>query len=360
MRQKYGRHRGRNAADTAEEMREIPRKKCGRHRGRNAADTAAEMRRYRGRNAADTVAEMRQIPRQIFRKRSETGACDRKYENAETAQKHEIQDTGEAADGRIQRMIANYHTHTWRCKHASGTEREYVENAIAGGLKILGFSDHTPMPYPDGYVSNTKMDMDQLEDYMDVVLALRKEYEKEIEIHVGLEVEYYPAYFDELIRFAGQFPIEYFILGQHCLGNEIGDVASFEATGDPVRLQRYCDQTTEALETGRFTYFAHPDVIHFVGDGAVYEQKMRRLCERVKELDDIPLEINFLGIWEHRYYPNDAFWKIVGEVGNRVIFGADAHQPGKVWNPEAIKVAEEMVRTYHLNLIETVDFVKPV
>ena len=53
-------------------------------------------------------------------------------------------------------MIANYHTHTWRCMHASGTEREYVEKAIEGGLKILGFSDHTPMPYSGGYVSNVK------------------------------------------------------------------------------------------------------------------------------------------------------------------------------------------------------------
>ena len=41
-------------------------------------------------------------------------------------------------------MIANYHTHTWRCRHADGTEREYVETAIEAGFKILGFSDHTP------------------------------------------------------------------------------------------------------------------------------------------------------------------------------------------------------------------------
>ena len=36
-------------------------------------------------------------------------------------------------------MTANYHTHTWRCKHAVGTEQEYIENAIAHGLKILDF-----------------------------------------------------------------------------------------------------------------------------------------------------------------------------------------------------------------------------
>ena len=254
-------------------------------------------------------------------------------------------------------MIANYHTHTWRCMHAVGTEREYVENAIEGGLKILGFSDHTPMPYAGGFVSPAKMRMDQLEEYVDVLLALKKEYEKDIEIHIGLEVEYYPAYFEELVRFTSQFPIEYYILGQHFLGNEVGDVSSFEETNDPVRLIRYCEQTLEGLRTGKFSCFAHPDAMHFVGDDALYRQQMTHLCEAVKEID-IPLEINFLGIWNHRHYPLPLFWEIAGEVGNKVIFGADAHRPDKVWNPEALKIAEGMVEKYHLNLQETMELKK--
>lgn len=71
-------------------------------------------------------------------------------------------------------MIANYHTHTWRCRHADGTEREYVERAIEGGLKILGFSDHSPYPFPDGYDSGMRMWLDQVEGYVDTVLALKK------------------------------------------------------------------------------------------------------------------------------------------------------------------------------------------
>ena len=71
-------------------------------------------------------------------------------------------------------MIANYHTHTWRCRHANGTEREYVERAIEGGLKILGFSDHSPYPFPDGYDSGMRMRLDQVEGYIDTVLALKK------------------------------------------------------------------------------------------------------------------------------------------------------------------------------------------
>ena len=48
-------------------------------------------------------------------------------------------------------ILANYHTHTTRCNHAMGTEREYIETAISEGFEILGFSDHTPQPYPAGY-----------------------------------------------------------------------------------------------------------------------------------------------------------------------------------------------------------------
>ena len=151
------------------------------------------------------------------------------------------------SDEEDEKMIANYHTHTWRCHHASGTEREYVEAAIRGGLKILGFSDHTPQIYPDGYVNHTKMLPDQLEDYVNVILALKKEYEKDIEIHLGLEVEYYPAYFDKLLALTAQYPIEYYILGQHNLGNEIGDVMVFAPFSSDETLQRYWTSASTAF-----------------------------------------------------------------------------------------------------------------
>ena len=87
-------------------------------------------------------------------------------------------------------MIANYHTHTWRCRHAMGKEKEYVEKAIQSGLKILGFSDHTPQVYPGAYVCPVKMEPRELEGYVDCVLALKKEYADDIEIRLGLEAEY--------------------------------------------------------------------------------------------------------------------------------------------------------------------------
>lgn len=256
-------------------------------------------------------------------------------------------------------MIANYHTHTWRCGHADGTEREYVECAIQGGLKILGFSDHTIYPFPSTHFSGFRIQSKDWESYVDTVLALKKEYQKDIEIHLGVEAEYYPAFFGELQRVISDYPVEYFLLGQHFLGNEIGEHYNAVPTGDVHLLNRYCEQVMEAMQTGYFTYFAHPDLIHFIGNVDIYQKQMRQVCEAAKACK-VPLEINFLGIASKRHYPNQNFWKIVGEVGCDVVFGADAHTPSGVWNPQTLAIAEQMVKNYHLNVKETVDFRKPV
>ena len=54
-------------------------------------------------------------------------------------------------------MRYNLHTHTYRCNHASGTDREYVEAAIKAGMKTLGFADHCPQFFPNDYYSTFRM-----------------------------------------------------------------------------------------------------------------------------------------------------------------------------------------------------------
>ena len=84
-------------------------------------------------------------------------------------------------------MIANYHTHTTRCHHASDSEEEYIQVAIKNGLKILGFADHTPMPFPDGKigVGHHRMAVSEFSDYVETLLALREKYRDQIEILIG-------------------------------------------------------------------------------------------------------------------------------------------------------------------------------
>lgn len=238
-------------------------------------------------------------------------------------------------------MISNYHTHTWRCRHAVGKEKEFVENAIRSGLKTFGFSDHSPYPFPGGYCSGFRMFMDNTENYFRTVTDLKSEYKNDIDIHAGLEAEYYPAYFDKLIRHLENYPCEYLLLGQHFIMNEIdeGAVYSGSRTEDPAILKQYVDQVSEAIGTGRYLYIAHPDLLNFAGDPDVFDREYRRLCENAKKAD-IPLEINLLGVGDNRHYPNDSFWKIVSEVGNKVVIGIDAHSPEAVLFKNVLRKAE--------------------
>ena len=84
---------------------------------------------------------------------------------------------------------------------------------------------------------------------MDTVLKLRQEYRDDIEIRLGLEVEYYPALFEALLELVRPYPIEYFLLAQHYLGNEIGEPYCGAPTDSPEILSRYCRQSLEALWT---------------------------------------------------------------------------------------------------------------
>ena len=42
-------------------------------------------------------------------------------------------------------------------RQAYGSEREYIEAANRMGIAELGFSDHVPCPFKDGYVSGIRM-----------------------------------------------------------------------------------------------------------------------------------------------------------------------------------------------------------
>lgn len=254
-------------------------------------------------------------------------------------------------------MIANYHAHTFRCNHALGTEREYVESALQRGLKISGFSDHTPQYFPGDYYTHMRMRPYELLDYCATVRKLQTEYRGQIEIPLGLEAEFYPAYWGDLLPRLQDAGVEYLILGQHWNGNEINEPYNGYPQYDVDCLYRYCHQVMDALETGKFTYIAHPDLINFVGDQAVYLRHMRDLCRAAKE-SSTPLEINLLGHAYNKHYPNERFWEIAAEEGCQVILGLDAHAPQHILNTESELKMLQMVQRLGLNLLGSVELKK--
>ena len=243
----------------------------------------------------------------------------------------------------------NLHGHTFRCHHATGADEDYIQAALAAGFTEIGFSDHAPFrPTPESRQSNYRVQVEDCPDYFASLRALREKYRDQITIHIGFEMEYYPDQFDAMLRFVKEAGAEYLVLGQHALGNELeGAPFSGWPTEDPKQLDRYCALLTEGLETGAFTYPAHPDLINFVGDPGVYEKTMRSMIRRVKDLG-YPLELNRLGLHEGRDYPRDDFWRIAGEEGARCVIGLDAHSPDVYSDKDTIAELEEYLAGYGL------------
>ena len=248
-------------------------------------------------------------------------------------------------------MDYNYHTHTARCQHASGTERDYIEAALAAGITKIGFSEHIPLNFADGHDTKHRLPVAEEELYFNTLRALREEYKGRAKILIGYEVEYYPLYFKEQLRRARELGAEYLLLGQHYIRNEeFYEVSTYALSDSEDDFITYVDTVIEAMETGLFTYVAHPDVFSFTGDKALYAREMRRLCEAGKRLN-VPFELNFLGIRQGRRYPDERFWKIAGEVGVPVTFGFDAHDIAAAGDTASLPRAMEIVKKYGLNYI---------
>lgn len=250
--------------------------------------------------------------------------------------------------------MKNYHTHTKRCQHAIGSEEEYILEAIKGGYTELGFSDHTPWHYDSLFVPFMRMKDTQLDDYVYVLRNLRDKYKDQISIKIGLEVEYFEKYIPWLKQMIEEKEIDYIILGNHYDGSDENGIYY----GSPIGYQsfiRYINQVIKGIDSGLFSYVAHPDLACFNPNDYRYIKEYKRLCEHAK-LKDIPLEFNLLGFKAKRHYPNPVFWKIVLEVGNRVIIGTDAHEPYRLSDIDTYNQAIDYLKQLNIEVTEDIKF----
>ena len=248
-------------------------------------------------------------------------------------------------------MKQNLHTHTTRCGHACGSETEYIQSAIEGGLEILGFSEHAPHIYPQGFISKSHMQPALLKDYTHTVRNLAKQYEGQITILLGSEIEYYPAIFKDTVQRLLDAGIEYMILGQHWIENQVGLPYLARPTDDPYVLKQYCRQVLDGMQTGLFTYLCHPDVINFTGDPKLYEQQMRQLCKDANSCG-LPVEYNLWGIRKGGNYPAHRFWHIAAEENCRVVLGVDAHAPDILSDKALFTQAEAYIQSLGMELLQ--------
>ena len=235
----------------------------------------------------------------------------------------------------MEKKLANYHTHTYRCNHAQGAEEDYVCRAIEAGYAVLGFSDHTPWPVPHPDSPRVRMSLDQLDGYVHGVRQAASRHADEIRVLVGLECDYDAKRVNWLRECVEAYRLDYLILGHHADYDTPGGTY-FYACKTPDGVLEYAEQATRAMETGLFAYLAHPDIVMHVYPA--FDDACRRAAERLCRVSvetGVPLEYNLLGVRRHAQdwgngflgYPCEGFWRIAAEIGCKAILGMDAHTP---------------------------------
>lgn len=147
-------------------------------------------------------------------------------------------------------MKCNYHTHTMRCHHAVGEDEAYVLAALEAGFDELGFADHAPWPYASHFVSNIRMSMEDFPGYLQSIRCLREKYRGQIEIHIGLESEFFPTYADHLRRLAESGDVDYLILGAHYTDSDEFTPYVGPLCQQDDGVKRYAENCIQAMETG--------------------------------------------------------------------------------------------------------------
>ena len=263
--------------------------------------------------------------------------------------------------------LANYHSHTPRCMHASGTEEMYVRQAIESGFEILGFADHSAWPYRSDFVADMRMHISQLDDYVAAVKGMKEKYAGQIRVHLAMECEAFPEFYPWLREIREEKGFDYFILGNHYDTTDENSGPYFGRCVEAKTAYRYMETTIAGMETGMFAYLAHPDL--FLHRYPAFDDAARRvcreLCEAAKRLD-MPVEYNLLG---HRRQPKSRargfigytspeFWEIAAETGNRAIIGVDAHAPEDLDCVETFAHVRHALEKMGIEVIETLEAVE--
>lgn len=261
----------------------------------------------------------------------------------------------------------NYHTHTYRCGHAIGTDEEYVLAAIEKGFKEIGFSDHIFLPNMNQEGMRGKYE--ELDGYLSSLKALREKYKDRIKIYIGFEAEWYKGcykdYYESLLRDKG---VDYLILGQHCtiIDNSLVWFSQFKYVDKA--LDCYRDYVIDGIRSGLFTYVCHPDYFfYFYPEWNEHTKDVSLQIIREAKKYHLPLEINmgYDGCHKNVYlesksshYPYPEFFELVRQENADCILGIDAHDPKRILTADYQKFYH-FIENHRLNVLDKATLINP-
>lgn len=168
--------------------------------------------------------------------------------------------------------LTNYHSHSLYCDGRANME-DFIRFALSEGFTSYGFSSHAPLPFSTAWT----MEWDAMDDYLAEFHRLKAKYAGQIELYIGLEIDYLNEESNpSVVRFR-ELPLDYRIGSVHLLYDDKGEIVDVDVTADKFRrvvdkhfngdlvrvVHLYYDRLMRMVELGGFDIVGHADKMHY-------------------------------------------------------------------------------------------------
>lgn len=245
-------------------------------------------------------------------------------------------------------QLSNYHSHSTFCDGRSEPET-FIRFALSKGFRAYGFSSHAPLPF-ETFWSMSAADMPE---YLCEIERLKQKYHDQLEIYVGLEIDYLDQTYNPAIPYFQTLPLDYSIgsvhyipIAQELLEKNMvcidGHFDEFKAGvdryfGGDIRklVKAFYESTLKMVETGGFDIVGHFDKIYMNGQrcpgfsmDADWYQKPLRECLELISSKGLMVEVNTKNrMRQNQTFPHIQHFKQLQEMNIPIMINSDAHFP---------------------------------
>lgn len=240
--------------------------------------------------------------------------------------------------------LCDTHVHTRLCNHATGEMEEYVQAAIARGLRRVIFLEHME----EGISSpvTTWLSEKKFDHYFSEGQRLRDQYGSQIEIGLGVECGYNPDYEDLLCtrlrsRHWDQVGVSCHFLKVAGITHHLNlfsrrkeNIQLARQVGTEHLLDRYFTTLTDAVRRLPGSMLCHLDgALRFLPEVRLTKYHYELIDELLREVStkQMALEINSSGLAiRNEQFPTRRIIEMADSYDIPFLFGSDAHRPEDV------------------------------
>lgn len=256
--------------------------------------------------------------------------------------------------------LTNYHSHCLYCDGRANMD-DFIRFAISEGFSSYGISSHAPLPFPTAWT----MEWDCMEEYLNEFSRLKEKYSHQIELAIGLEIDYLNEESHPASACFQELPLDYRIGSVHMLYDSRGEVIDIDTPADHFRelvnkhfsgdldrvVHLYYEKLLRMVEFGGFDIIGHADKMHFNAsayrpgllDESWYDNLLHDYFSEIARRGYI-VEINTKAFHDlGTFYPNERYFSLLKELHIPVQVNSDAHYPERInhGRPEALEALKK-------------------